>query len=282
MTVEEHSVEQKLFSDEPLVRTRVDKRVILSLYGDDSSPRKTVTQVPSQYRTDEPQSSVPQFPLQPDAAAPESVPVPDPVIETVGSVVLGGESVPHVEIPHKKVLGETLANQTAAVNEVIGKKAAHTDVASRLRASQITDLRHSIGINDRFLLIRDLFGGKAEEYERVIDELDAFTELDDAIFRKISSGIPTVTVQRCWWNCLNVNSTADGQAFSGAYADRQSRRHYLAGDQSVIVGRYRVGRRYPHYAGVAEAFGVGQEALEPSQIQRTCSGRIRCCDDCRR
>ena len=42
MTVEEHSVEQKLFSDEPLVRTRVDKRVILSLYGDDSSPRKTV------------------------------------------------------------------------------------------------------------------------------------------------------------------------------------------------------------------------------------------------
>ena len=163
MTVDEHSVEQKLFSDEPLVRTRVDKRVILSLYGDDSSPRKTVTQVPSQYRTDEPQSSVPQFPLQPDAAAPESVPVP------------------HVEIPHKKVLGETLANQTAAVNEVIGKKAAHTDVASRLRASQITDLRHSIGINDRFLLIRDLFGGKAEEYERVIDELDAFTELDDAM-----------------------------------------------------------------------------------------------------
>ena len=69
-----------------------------------------------------------------------------------------------------------------------------------------------------------------------------------------------MTVQRCWWNCLNVNSTADGQAFSGAYADRQSRRHYLAGDQSVIVGRYRVGRRYPHYAGVAEAFGVGQEA----------------------
>ena len=30
MTVEEHSVEQKLFSDEPLVRTRVDKRVISS------------------------------------------------------------------------------------------------------------------------------------------------------------------------------------------------------------------------------------------------------------
>ena len=42
-------------------------------------------------------------------------------------------------------------------------------------------MRHSIGINDRFLLIRDLFGGKAEEYERVIDELDAFTELDDAM-----------------------------------------------------------------------------------------------------
>lgn len=181
MTVEEHSVEQKLFSDEPLVRTRVDKRVILSLYGDDSSPRKTVTQAPPQYRTDEPQPSVPPFPSQSDSTVPESIPVPDPVIETAGSVVHGGESVSHVEIPHKKVLGETLANQTAAVNEVIGKKAAHTDVASRLRASRITDLRHSIGINDRFLLIRDLFGGKAEEYERVISELDAFAEFDDAM-----------------------------------------------------------------------------------------------------
>lgn len=181
MTVEEHSVEQKLFSDEPLVRTRVDKRVILSLYGDDSSPRKTVTQAPPQYRTDEPQPSVPQFPLQPDNVATESAPVSNPAIEIGGAAMHGGESVSHVEIPYKKVLGETLANQTAAVNEVIGKKAAHTDVASRLRASRITDLRHSIGINDRFLLIRDLFGGKAEEYERVIDELDAFAELDDAM-----------------------------------------------------------------------------------------------------
>lgn len=81
------------------------------------------------------------------------------MIETVGSVVFGGESVPHVEIPHKKVLGETLANQTAAVNEVIGKKAAHTDVASRLRAEPDHGFEAQHRINDRFLLIRDLFGG---------------------------------------------------------------------------------------------------------------------------
>lgn len=86
---------------------------------------------------------------------------------------MGAKAFRHVEIPHKKVLGETLANQTAAVNEVIGKKAAHTDVASRLRASQITDLRHSIGINDRFLLFATCSAVKRKSTKRVIDELDA-------------------------------------------------------------------------------------------------------------
>lgn len=92
-----------------------------------------------------------------------------------------GEGASHLEMSHKKVLGETLAAPAKAVNEVLGEKTHHTDVASKLRSRKIADLRHSIGINDRFLLIRDLFGGDADLYERTISDLEQFTHLDEAM-----------------------------------------------------------------------------------------------------
>lgn len=42
-------------------------------------------------------------------------------------------------------------------------------------------LKQAIGINDKFLLLRDLFGGDTERYERTIDRLNEFDDLDDCI-----------------------------------------------------------------------------------------------------
>lgn len=92
-----------------------------------------------------------------------------------------GDGLGHLEITHKKVLGEALAAPTKAVNEVLGQKTHHTDVAFKLRSSKVSDLRHSIGINDRFLLIRDLFNGDTKLYEQTISDLEQFTHLDDAM-----------------------------------------------------------------------------------------------------
>lgn len=102
--------------------------------------------------------------------------------ETAGGVRLKeGDGLGHLEITHKKVLGEALAAPTKAVNEVLGQKTHHTDVAFKLRSSKVSDLRHSIGINDRFLLIRDLFNGDTKLYEQTISDLEQFTHLDDAM-----------------------------------------------------------------------------------------------------
>lgn len=102
--------------------------------------------------------------------------------ETVGVVRLKeGDGLGHLEITHKKVLGEALATPTKAVNEVLGQKTHHTDVAFKLRSSKVSDLRHSIGINDRFLLIRDLFNGDTTLYEQTISDLEQFVHLDDAM-----------------------------------------------------------------------------------------------------
>lgn len=102
--------------------------------------------------------------------------------ETAGGVRLNeGDGLGHLEITHKKVLGEALAAPTKAVNEVLGQKTHHTDVAFKLRSSKVSDLRHSIGINDRFLLIRDLFNGDTKLYEQTISDLEQFTHLDGAM-----------------------------------------------------------------------------------------------------
>jgi hypothetical protein len=65
----------------------------------------------------------------------------------------------------------------------VGEEQYHLiDMASELRRSEpVTDLRRAIGINDKFLMIRDLFDGDARAYEAALDKLDAFGDFDDCM-----------------------------------------------------------------------------------------------------
>ena len=151
--------DQKLFSDEPLVQTTLDKKqVILSLYGDDSPivERKETSVHAVSYKT-----------AQTVHPAENVHPVP-------GSEPVTGS---------KKVLGEVISNgSNVAFNEVLGKQNNHTDVASKIQHAQsVADLRQCIGINDKFLLIRDLFGGDSSLYDGAIAALNAFEDLDEAL-----------------------------------------------------------------------------------------------------
>ena len=77
------------------------------------------------------------------------------------------------------VLGEVLGGDVHTLADTI---AAPKDMASEIvRKERITDLKQAIGINDKFLLLWDLFGGDTERYERTIDRLNEFNDLDDCI-----------------------------------------------------------------------------------------------------
>lgn len=47
--------------------------------------------------------------------------------------------------------------------------------------SRIADLRSAIGLNDRYLLVADLFGGNEQAYDETIDRLDRFDNLEDCL-----------------------------------------------------------------------------------------------------
>lgn len=81
--------------------------------------------------------------------------------------------------PETAVLGDVLNHDVRTLADTI---AAPRDAASELaRGEAVTDLRAAIGLNDKFLLIRDLFGGDSVQYERTIDALNACADLDDCI-----------------------------------------------------------------------------------------------------
>lgn len=200
------SVEQQLFGDEQTVRPRMDKQVILSLYGD----------APTQ----------PTHPHNPTPQA-RSYEAPHPA----PPLLRRNRPDKTAGFRHgrpQKVLGETFANGNGvAMNEVLGKQTAHADVASKLQSQSISgDLRQCIGINDRFMLIRSLFNGNADQYAAAIAQLNAFyqdlNERAAVHSGKAISGIRTAKECGCSWICWNVNWVdADGQAVSRPDPDRK-------------------------------------------------------------
>lgn len=114
----------------------------------------------------------PARPAPPDLfdVAPEPVakPAPGRIDKRVILSLYGEGDAPSVSESSSKVLGDVL-------------KSGRDDMATRVAAAQTRDLRSGIGINDKFLIISEVFGGSAQAYERTLDELDAFTDLDEAM-----------------------------------------------------------------------------------------------------
>ena len=81
--------------------------------------------------------------------------------------------------PAGAVLGEVINPHVQTLADTI---APPRDMASEILHNEpITDLRQAIGLNDKFLLIRDLFGGDGAAFERAIETLNGFDDLDDCM-----------------------------------------------------------------------------------------------------
>lgn len=70
------------------------------------------------------------------------------------------------------------SQETIVFNETIENNTPN--LASVLSSQNTKSLKESIGINDKFLLMRDLFSNDISLYEKTIDKLDSFSDPDDA------------------------------------------------------------------------------------------------------
>lgn len=185
---ESRKPEQSLFGDDEVVLPRSSRRrVLMSLY-DDEMP--TVIAERADERKPEPKTN----------PAPEMA--SESLSETVAATVekaaetdapengepkntetkygdASGDEMPEPvvmpAIDDEMVLGDVLRADVHTLGESIARA---KDISE---AAPVASLRAAIGINDRFLLIRDLFGGDAAAYEKAIVAIDSFDNLDDCM-----------------------------------------------------------------------------------------------------
>lgn len=191
-TAENHSEsrkpEQSLFGDDEVVLPRSSRRrVLMSLY-DDEMP--TVIAERADERKPEPKTNpAPEMASESvsetvaatvekaaETGAPENGEPKN--TETKYGDALGDEMPEPVVMPaidDEMVLGDVLRADVHTLGESIARA---KDISE---AAPVASLRAAIGINDRFLLIRDLFGGDAAAYEKAIVAIDSFDNLDDCM-----------------------------------------------------------------------------------------------------
>lgn len=128
-------------------------RRMISLYND--APKREVVKV---------QEPVKATPVEVAPAVKDEVVATAPVAQGVDAV----------EQP--KRIGDVLAGTVVTLADKMAGDDAPTTAFNR-----ITDLRKAIGLNDKFLMIRDLFGGDAARYEDTIDTLNEFDDLDECM-----------------------------------------------------------------------------------------------------
>lgn len=90
-------------------------------------------------------------------------------------------SVPNELKKQKKIIAESFENEKEFINEKLSSVNTKNDVSSRLQSSPIQSIAGSIGINDKFLFIRELFSGNPENFRNTLDILDHTKSMDDAM-----------------------------------------------------------------------------------------------------
>lgn len=110
---------------------------------------------------------------------------PEPHRESVASMVMESkpqsqpQSQPH-PVAQQPAEPQRVGDVLGSGKKVVGDM-KNMDSMPTPPMSKITDLRKAIGLNDKFIMLRDLFAGNEEHYNTTIDMLNSFEDLDDCM-----------------------------------------------------------------------------------------------------
>ena len=147
-----------LFDIEDIPVRQKSSRKMISLYNTPTTPTTPVA-----HTTPEPK-------VEP---APVSVPTPTP------APVVAEQPVAPAPQPQSAEL-QRVADVLGSGRKVLGD-VSQNEIVPTPPMSKIVDLRKAIGINDKFIMLRDLFGGNEAQYNTTIDALNSFASLDDCM-----------------------------------------------------------------------------------------------------
>lgn len=160
--------------EEPADDEELDHEAVMALYDDDDEDNEE--------QPAEGEEVIPAA-IEEDVAKeeePESISEPEPTDEEPAeeAVEKDIEEEPALEEVQTVVLGDILASEQTTIADNLAEQMV-ADVASAAGAN--ASLRSSIALNDKFILMRDLFAGNNDYYEMAIERLDSFDNLEEAM-----------------------------------------------------------------------------------------------------
>lgn len=162
---EESATEPEPIAEETEVGDEIDHEVLISLYDDEEDEEPAVEEESKEEIASE----------EPEVAEEEQLIEEEPIVEEEQEEE---EPIAEEEESQSVVLGDVLAMEQTTLADNLAEQMG-TDVATAVGAN--LSLRQTIAINDKFILMRDLFGGNNDYYEAAIEKLDSFDNLDDAM-----------------------------------------------------------------------------------------------------
>lgn len=162
--------------DDIPVRTKSGRKMI-SLY---DAPIKTSE--PAKESASEPAEEVvvvEKVEVEP-APAPMPAPAPQPAPAPMSAPAPAPSPAPQpTPAPREEEAPQRLGDVIAKNVTTLADKMAEEQPTAAF--NRITDIRKAIGLNDKFLMIRDLFGGDANLYEDTINHLNEYDDLDECM-----------------------------------------------------------------------------------------------------
>ncbi len=106
--------------------------------------------------------------------------------EPVAGEPAPAEPVPETSPPQAgakeetEILADRYKEGKKFINESLSRNGNQQDITSKLQSKPIKNIQSALGINDRFQLIKDLFNGDKESFEKTISTLDEAGNFNDA------------------------------------------------------------------------------------------------------
>ena len=123
--------------------------------------------------------NTPTTPVAPPMPEPKTEPAPAPVAPAP-SVAPTPQPTPQPAPQSQSVEPQRVADVLGSGRKVLGD-VSHNEIVPTPPMSKIADLRKAIGINDKFIMLRDLFAGDEAQYNATIDALNSFASLDECM-----------------------------------------------------------------------------------------------------
>ena len=164
--------------EEPNRKPRTKHQRMMSIYNDSESRPEKVVDISKIFdlEADEPASATATATAtatpkkSEELSAPKATPKATPAIKEQTATIADSEPA--------TTLGDVMAQNSQTLADTI---VAPTALGEEISNRSIRSLRQGIGLNDKFLMIRDLFDGDANAYDEAIDTLDSFDDFDDCI-----------------------------------------------------------------------------------------------------